>query len=261
MYRKFSLIMLVFVVLSLFTGFIAYTPNPVNVVDHVGYLTDNEIQQLQARIDKIKDRYKLDVVIVITDNTNGKSSMKYADDYYDYNDYGVDDKDSGLLMLINMQDREVWISTHARAIDIYTDSRISGMVNGITSYLSNGYYYDACNAFIDDVIKYAKYSDTSYGGKVSRMLKSWPVYVIPLVISIVSTLVITGNSKGEVTTSTRTYEEAGSFTLTQNTDMYLRETTTRTKIQSQPPSGGGGGHSTTHKSSSGRTHGGGGGKF
>lgn len=271
--------MLVFVIISLFAG-PAYASNPINVVDNLGYLSDGEISELQLRIDEIKSTYNLDTVIVITDNTDGKSSMAYADDYYDYNDYGLDDEYSGLLMLINMQDREdrevreIRISTTGRAIDIYTDNRISSMVDRVTSPLSNGNYFNACNKFLEDVINYANvgvpynqyreerdpnlnYNNLTYLQKVSRMLTYWPVYIIPLIISIAATLIITYSSKGKVTTTSRTYEEGGSFVLSQNTDQYIRETTTRTKIQTQSS----GGRSSTHSGSSGRSHGGGGGKF
>ncbi len=278
MYRKFSFLILIFVLISLFAGTTAYASNPINVVDKLGYLSENEIQQLQTRIDGIKSTYSLDTVIVITDNTDGKDSTQYADDYYDYNDYGLDSSYSGLLMLINMDIREVAISTTGRAIDIYTDNRISSMINNVTSPLSDGNYYSACNKFIDNVITYANsgvpkgqyreerdpdlnYYNLTYLQKVARMLKLWPVYVIPLIISIAATLIISYSSKGKVTTTTRTYEEGGSFVLNQNTDQYIRESTTRTRIQSQSSGGGGGGRSSTHRGSSGRSHGGGRGRF
>ncbi len=270
--------MLVFVLISLFTGTTAYASNPINVVDNLGYLSENEIEQLQTRIDEIKSTYNLDTVIVITDNIKGKDSTEYADDYYDYNDYGFDSEYSGLLMLINMDIHEVAISTTGRAIDIYTDNRISSMINNVTFPLSDGNYYAACNEFINNVFTYTNsgvpkgqyreerdpdlnYYNLTYLQKVARMLKLWPVYIIPLIISIAATLIISYSSKGKVTTTTRTYEEGGSFVLNQNTDQYIRESTTRTRIQSQSSGGGGGGRSSTHRGSSGRSHGGGRGRF
>ena len=272
--------MLVFVLVSILasTGVLASNPN--NVVDNLDYLSESEESELQSRIDTIKENYTLDTVIVITDNTEGKSSMNFADDYYDYNGYGLDKDFSGLLMLINMQDREVWISTTGKAIDIYTDSRISYMVNNVTGFLSNANYCDACNKFLDDVSSYAKsgvpegqyrvegdpYStlnsrrrpNMSYLGKVSFLMRSWLVYIIALIIAIIATAIVSFSSKGKVTIHSRTYEESGSFVLTENTDLFIRESTTRRKIESN--SGGGGG-SSTHRGSSGRSHGGGGGSF
>ncbi len=267
MYKKLSIISLIFILVSLLTGIVAYASNPNNVVDNLNYLSESEVTKLQARIDTIKETYTLDTVIVITDNTEGKSSEAYADDYYDYNGYGLDSDYSGLLMLINMQDKKVWISTEGRAIDIFTDSRISYMVNHVTRSLSNANYYEACNKFIEDVNSYANSgvpsgqyrveTDASYLSKVSRLLRSWPVYIIALIISIVATLIVSYSSKGKVTINTRTYEESGSFVLSENVDNYIRESTTRTKIERN--SGGGG--SSTHTGSSGRSHGGGGGSF
>ena len=267
--------MLFFILVSLLSSTLVYASNPNNVVDFLDYLSESEIEQLQTRIDTIKDSYTLDTVIVITDNTDGKSSMDYADDYYDYNEYGLDSQYSGLLMLINMDQREVWISTTGRAIDIFTDGRISTMVSNVTGELSNANYYYACTRFIDNVDSYARlgkpnnqyreerepsstyYSNPSYLDKVSRLMGSWIVYIIAFIIAIASTLIISYSSKGKVTIHSQTYEEGGSFVLSQNTDQYIRETTTRTKIQTESS----GGRSSTHGGSSGRSHGGGGGKF
>ena len=273
--------MLVFVLVSILasTGVLASNLN--NVVDNLDYLSESEENELQSRIDTIKENYTLDTVIVITDNTDGKSSMEFADDYYDYNGYGLDSEYSGLLMLINMQDREVFISTVGKAIDIYSDSRISNMVDNVTGFLSNANYNDACNKFLDDVIRYVNYgvpegqyrvegdpystldsrrhSNLSYFGKASLLMRSWPVYIIALIIAIITTAIVSFSSKGKVTIHSRTYEESGSFVLTENTDLFIRESTTRIKIERN--SGGGGGGSSTHRSSSGRSHGGGGGRF
>ncbi len=274
MFRKLSIVLLVFMLVSLLAGTLAYASNPNNVIDNMGYLTDSEISELQTKIDSIKETHILDTVIVITDNTEGKSSMDYADDYYDYNDYGLDKKHSGLLMLVNMQEGEVWISTEGNAIDIFTDIRIKYMVDHVTGSLSNANYSDACRKFLNDVDSYATsgipkgqyrvegdppYSNPSYLDKVSRLMRTWYIYLIALAISIIATAIVSYSSKGKVTINNRTYEEGGSFALSENSDIYLRETTTRTRIERN--SGGGSGRSSTHRGSSGRSHGGGGGRF
>ena len=41
----------------------------------------------------------MDAVIVTSNNLNGKSQQDYADDYFDYNGYGVGKEKSGLLSL------------------------------------------------------------------------------------------------------------------------------------------------------------------
>ena len=75
-------------------------------------------------IDEAVMQYDMDIVIVITDDVKGKSSMDFADDFYDDNGYGIGFDSSGLLFLVNMEDREVWISTAGTAIKVFTDARI-----------------------------------------------------------------------------------------------------------------------------------------
>ena len=69
---------------------------------------------------------------------------------------------------------------------------------------------------------------------------------------------VTLRSKKNVTVNNRTYEDKGSFSLTNKQDIFVGENTTRRKIQKQSNNSS---HSTTHTSSSGSTHGGGGGSF
>ncbi|ADU74878.1 MAG TPA: TPM domain-containing protein [Hungateiclostridium thermocellum] len=267
-----ALILLSFFFISYISQALVFAESSKNVKDYLNYLTAEEIASLQSDIDSIKKSYKLDVVIVITDNTQGKSSRDFADDFYDYNGYGIGTRKSGLLMLVNMQNREIWISTCGDAIDIFTDNRISIMEDNVIRHLSNNDYYSACKTFIRDVKNYAydgvpygqyrSQSDTNitYADKVSRRIKSVSIYITALVISLGATLILSLSSKGKITINSGTYEEPGSFVLTETRDDYIRESTTRTRI-SESSGSRGGNVSSTHTGSSGRTHGGGGKKF
>jgi len=234
-----------------------------NVIDHLGSLTDNEMEYLQSEIDNIRDQLQLDAVIVITDDTGGKSSMAYADDYYDYNGYGVGSDYSGLLLLVNMDIREVWISTTGRAIGIYNDAKIENMTYNVSLYIGDGEYFNACKAFLSDVRIYYNSgnevstgeSPKSYWEKVKSNMGSFALFGIALVLSVVVTLIFLGSHKGQNTVSNKTYEEAGTFLLTGQRDDFIRENTSKVRIESSSKSSG---RSSSHRSSSGRSHGGGG---
>lgn len=269
MYRKASVLVLILILSFIIGGIGVNAASTNNVKDFMGYLSESEAEKLQAEIDNIKNTYNLDAVIVITDNTGGKSSMAFADDYYDNNGYGVGNDYSGLLMLVNMQIREVWISTTGRAIDIFTDSRISKMTNNVASSLSSGNYSSACIIFLWDVEKYAKagipagqyrsdsgsYEPLSYKDRVFILMKSFPVYIFAFIVALIATLLVSFTSKGKITISNRTYEKSGSFALTAKIDNFIREHTSRTRIQSSSS------RSSIHRSRSGRSHGGGGRRF
>ena len=180
-----------------------------------------------------------------------------------------------------MDQREVWISTTGRAIDIFTDNRISNMINHIVGPLSEGRYYDAGDSFLKDIKDYAKqgvprnqyrvdrvneiqdntsqHVKPTYLQKVMYLIQFFPIYIVALVISVLATVLLSLSRRGKVTINRQTYEKNNSFILSGVTDRYIRQTTTRTKIHRD--SGGGSGGSSVHGGSSGRSHGGGGGKF
>lgn len=152
--RKFKALIYLFILLVTLLPISVEAAETSNVTDFLKYLSKSEVQELQNTIDKIESEYEIDTVIVITDDVDEKSSMDYADDFYDYNKYGLDSKKSGVLMLINMEDREVWISTKGKAIKAFSNSTIKSMVKDITREVSSKDYYDACTKFLEDVDYY-----------------------------------------------------------------------------------------------------------
>ena len=205
MYKRISIVLLAFIFVFLVAQFGVCAYSSDNVIDNLGYLTESEVLYLQGSIERIKDNYRLDTVIVITDDTQGKSSRDYADDYFDYNGYGVGSDYSGLLLLINMDKREAYISTNGKAIDIFTDKRIDNILDDVAQHLSKRDYYQACCEFINNVKSYANSgvpsnqyrvdTERNYFHRVLTMIKSFPVYIVALVISVIATLVVTFSSK------------------------------------------------------------------
>lgn len=270
MFKRTAVVILLWAFMILANLPMAWAFQSANVDDQLNLLTEEQVKELQSRIENTSREYNLDVAIVITDNTEGKSSRDFADDYYDSKGFGIGEDYSGLLLLINMKDREIWISTTGRAIDVFTDARINWMVDEITGLLSEGNYNQACIEFVDQVGNYAAQGvpagqhrintdPGTYMDRVMRQIRSPLVYIIPLVIAIIATVLASLSSKGKVTITNRTYEEKDSFQLISTKDQFIRETISTVKIPKNP--GGSGGGSSTHIGSSGRTHGGGGGRF
>jgi len=255
LYKKLGFLLLSIIFVFLIGSQKLYAYESHNVKDYLNYLTEKEVNNLQRSIDKIKEKHDLELVIVITDDTEGKSSMEFADDYYDYNGYGVGDDHSGLLLLIDMNARVAWISTTGSAIVFFDNSKIDEILDKVTPYLTDGRYYNASKAFVNFVR-----SDLSYFYRALSMLFSLQSILIAIVISLIVTIILSISSKGKVTVDSRTYEEAGGFKLDVVKDQFIRETTTRVKIETSSSSGGGGGGGT-HIGSSGRSHGGGGRSF
>ena len=111
-------------------------------------LLENE-EALEAEIAELRERWTIDVVIVTTDDAHGKSSMEYADDFFDYNGFGYDKPmGDGVLFLIDMDNRQIWISTCGKAIIYFTDSRIDEALDDIIEYMYDSNYDGAADDFL-----------------------------------------------------------------------------------------------------------------
>jgi len=229
--------------------------NDLRLVDDADLLKDNEKEEIEERLDEISEKYEIDVVIVTVDSTDRKSPMDFADDYFDYNGYGYGSDRDGILLLISMEERDWWISTSGKAIDIFSDSFIESMGDSIVDYLADEYYSDAFNTFIDDCDYY-----------INGELNGYPFnYVFTIIFSLIAGLIValiaTGIMKGKLKSvrfqnAAGNYIKKGSMVVSVSRDLYLYKTVRRVARPKSNSSSG-----STHRSSSGRSHGGGGGKF
>ena len=232
------------------------------VVDDANLLSQNERNQLIENIEKFREKYSMDAVIVTSNDLKGKTPRDYADDYYDYNGYGLGNNNSGLLLLIDMSDRKIWISTSGDAIEYFTDNRIDSIVSDISKYLSNEEYFDGCNIFLTDIQYYMEsgipedqytYSEEENNIKVVLIALAAATIVASLVC-----IVVVNSYKNTKSISSINYVDNNSIVFTRRRDTFVNTFTTKRKIEKNNSSSGG---SSTHNSSSGNTHGGGGGSF
>ncbi len=254
--RLVAFVIVLFVSLSYVATLEAFQTH--NIVDDKHFLTQEQVEKLQKKCDDMISRLHIEPVIVITDVAD-KTTMEFADDYYDANGYGVGEDHSGLLMAVDMQNRTLWISETGKGIDIITDKRREAILDEVTPFATGHNYFELCNQFLSQVDKYAIHDSqtTSYAGKIIYMAKTPFPYVVSLAGSILIVLCWTAVSRPRATVEKAAYEESGSFVLDHAEDRFLTETTTSVRIE-KPSSGGGGG---THVGSSGTTHSGSGRSF
>ncbi len=238
----------------------------VRVQDSAELLTESEESTLAAKLDEIRIRQKVDVVVVTTKTLNGQTPQAYADDYFDYNGFGYGENRDGVLLLISIEESDWYISTHGYAITAFTDAGIKYIGEQMQGELSNGDFSGAFDTFAglsDEFITQAKEGnpyDTSNMPKEPLSLIWIP---ISIAIGVVLALIIVGCMKGKLKTvrsqaAANSYIKEGSLNITDSQDLFLYNNVTRTAKPKDNSSGGG---SSTHTSSSGSTHGGGGGKF
>lgn len=250
------------------------------VFDQAGLLEAGEISELESTISDMRQKWKLDFVVVTTDDAQGKTAQAYADDYYDDNGFGEGADKSGALFLIDMDNREAYISTTGSAIQLYTDARIERMLDAVFEYLPDGDYYQSAAAFLQAADRYAGQgvpvagdaNDPDYeGGAPAGDQEPEGLTVSYILVAVFLSLLAGGavflvvffryNRKGK--TVPYPFRQQSGMQMLRSEDVYLGTTTKQRHIDTSNHSGGhgGGGGSSVHTSSSGTSHGGGGRSF
>lgn len=95
-------------------------------------------------------------MIVVTNDMFDMTSQEFADDYFDYvltsNEGDTELIADGYLFLINLADREYYLSTCGEAIDVYSDAVMDELFNEIQQFMVDGNYEAAVNKVIKKTI-------------------------------------------------------------------------------------------------------------
>ena len=252
------------------------------VIDGAELLTQSEIASLEEQAEELYGYGFEAVILTMEGGYGGKSVSQYADDYYEDNGYGVGSKKSGLLMLINMTERAVYISTAGDGIYAFTDYSITVMLDEVADRLGAEEYGEACEFFLTYAKKCAvAFNDGSpidapkgeYDGSVITPGTTeyygessvWDALPVCLVIGFVIALIIllsmrAGMNTVRLSKDAKHSVDKDSFDLYKHSDVFLYSRTRRIP-RNDDSSGGSRGGSTVHRSSGGVSHGGGGRKF
>ena len=228
------------------------------LVDGAGLLSTAQADALLAKLDEISESRLCDVAIVTVRSPGGKSPTDYADDFYDYNGYGMGDNDDGILLLISMEGRDWAITTHGSAIRTFTDDGQANIMSQVGQYLSSGNYalaFDSFAALCNELL--AQPTDV---GSFRRFLNLLPFcLLLGFGLSFLFTAVMKAPMRSvRMRTTANSYLSDGGIAITKSSERFLFSRVSKTMRQSASSKGSGPG---TRISSSGRSHGGFRGKF
>lgn len=250
------------------------------VVDDAGLFTAEEISQMETLIQSIQSTYQVDAVVVTSEDVPRNGSQAFADDYFDYNGYGLGSDKAGILYLIDMSNRVPHISTSGVMIDYMTDHRIEELLDLVDRYLQRQKFGASAIALLQQTAAYMKegreYGSFRYDSETGERLTGLynPLTLVEIGIAVAAGLVVclllVSAVTKKYTLKGTTYQYQAnrntSLSLQQSQDQFLRES--RRTIRHSIPSSGGGGSSmggrsgggmgsSVHTSSSGSSHGGG----
>lgn len=256
------------------------------LVDEAGLLSGEEAATLLKTLEEISERRQVEVAVVTVNDIGGKTPTEFADDFYDYNGYGYGENDDGILLLLNMGERDWAITTYGRATEIFSEHRQNSIMqdSGVLSYLGSGDYYRAFETFAhecDEMIglgaEVGGYDGGySYDWAVSEVpthynaekkslpfLKILTCILLGFVAAFVIMKIVSAPLKSVKSKSGADDYMLGSAKITDARDVFLYSNITKTRIDTDSGNHHSGSSSggSTHVSSSGRSHGGSSGKF
>lgn len=219
------------------------------VIDEAFVLSPEEEEKIEEEIIALREKYKFDLVVLTVNSLKGKSSMEYADDYFDNNGYGYGKNYDGALLLISIgtQDgtgRHGWISTSGKGIDIIDDESINMMGENLSELLSDNKFYDAGISFV------SMCENELIRSKATKWIIS-AIIGLALSIIIVVAMRLSMNTAVKMRAASD-YIRKDSLNITESNDLYMYSTVSRVKKAEK---------SSSHTGSSGRSHGGGGFSF
>ena len=120
--------------LTLFVAVPVYADTYDAVYDDAALLSDEEQQSLSEEITNLQETTGWEIFVLTTEDAQGKTAREYADDFYDTTATG----DDGVVFLIDMDNREVTISTAGEAIYYLNDDRIDDILDNCYDYVVDG---------------------------------------------------------------------------------------------------------------------------
>lgn len=275
---------MLFFVICLVTAFVvpSFAAEDTRVFDYADLLSEAEEAEVQLWAETFQQEYEMDLAVLTTEDTEGKSVREYGADFYISHDLGVGADYDGVIFVLDMGSREGQIVTCGKAIEIYTDYYIDQMWNDMVGFLSDGAYQEAISTLYTELQQYAEeyaayleHPDTyvsEYQQTHPEEEKGSAIGVLLGVAAIVS-LGIAGVSIAVMRRSCKTiqpytdgraYLKENGYVLTIDRDTFANTHTTMMPIPKDDDthhSGGSWGGGSSTFSSGGRSFGGGGGKF
>ena len=240
--------------------------------DQAGLYSAEQLSALEARQEEVAN-YTGWNIAVVTSNTgfgeyNLDDAIDYAENYYE-DTFGSLSED-GILYLIDLDWRHIVLcgevdtvyfnnarkdtmhdACEARYQDYDDVGNLETFYNYLVKYYDAGPYtndpdYDPNNSYYTNTVDYSSGSSFSFGGAM----------LCGFIAAIITVAVVVSNYKFHYKPSANAYLDSSKVNFYRRSDRFVREFTTRTKIESSSSGGGGrssgGGHRTGGSSRGGR---------
>lgn len=227
-----------------------------SVYDYADLLTPEEESALQYNSNQYDD---ISIIFLTTNDANGLSARTYANTFYDSHNFS----DNGVLFLIDMDNREIYIDTVGTCIKAL-DKKIESILDVGYEHITKSDYYGTLESMFNASMHQLQYCRT--GEQASSIIFDWNYILTPteesiifsalITIAILAIFIFIHNRNNKTIKATAYLKDNDGFVVNSSNVTYLGER--RNVIhgyynRSSSSSGG--------RSGGGRSHGGGGRRF
>ena len=234
-------------------------------IDNANIISPEHERDITQMANGYKDSLEMDIVFVTTTYTNGKSTMEYADDFYDGLEGDHKYNEDGILFLIDLDNGEVYISTAGRAIKLMSDSEIEVALDQFFYKGGSDNYAAATYAMSENAFQNMSYWMSKGGDGTWFYIKPTLGQILVSIVLTLGVLLISykKHNKANKTVSATQYISKDGYKLLDKKVNFVREYSNVQRGYYKQTSSSSGGHrsGSSHRSSSGRSHGGGGRKL
>lgn len=255
------------------------------VDDSANLFTTQEADEISKSADNFISETGVSLAVVTTDDTQGRTTEEFAEDYYDdladYQGW----PEEGMILLIDMDNRVVFTTAVGDTWDIYSDSDISYITDCGYNEVAAGEYGNAMLEMIDAALEVYGNDDSFYGGYIedgyvdnyydndyyydeyetdNRYYERASVSAVDIIVYIVIGLVVAAITVFVVKSKYKNQGKGDEFdaddmllNLTGSNDTVISRNVVTTRIprnSNHGRPGGSGGGASVHRSSGGRVH-------
>ena len=218
------------------------------VEDGADLLSQTEEKQIGAMARELSEKKQINVIVVTTadkgsnysQNDDGSESFA-ADKYAELSDFKSFKDNSGVLLLIDMENRYVYVYTYATAHAAVTNDECVAMTDSVVYKLQQEKYADALESLLEQI------SENDFFSGALVML--YVLYIAgPIAIAAAVLLIAAHKKRSKITTNYTTYMDLVNSKDMGDQDIFDHKTVTVTTTSSSSGGfsgggGGGGGHS------------------
>lgn len=241
MKKRLTILLCFVLLLSLAIPTYAANIHP-KIIDQANLLTDFEIETLNEMATDLSEEYEIDVVILTVSSTYGEDAADYADDYYRQKGYGIGSKDSGVILILSMEDREWVVRPFGNGKEAMTEYGIDKLMeeNVLPAFKEDDFYI-GFRSYLENLDTY--FDAYRRGEPIDRPINIPMMIVISLGVGVLVGLITIFVMKSGMKTAVyqhgaQDYLTPGSYHVNRHRDIYLYSRTTRVRRSSDSGSSG-----------------------